>query len=154
MAQKTVITRIDDVEGVKGESIFFPQDRLLYVDQFTGYNPDTQDEHALFSPKTLGDVFEHYSPTKENIELVTEDGDLKYESFLFSEIEDFNDESLIANSETMSYSWSKIEIYQDIARHLKQNRDLNRLLDDASYREALVGLFKTLQAELRSNIKD
>lgn len=150
MKQQTVITRIEEeTTAGAGECLVFPQNRTLYVDRLSGYVPDTKEDRAVFSPKTLNDVFEHYRPAMEGLAVYDEDGDMRYEDFRFGKIEDFDDDNLIAQSETMTASHDKIDIYHDIMRHLERNRDLNRLLNDDEAKSALVDALRALRSEIK-----
>lgn len=149
MKQKTVITCVEEekASGV-GEYIMFPQNKTLYVDRLSGYVPDTKEERAVFTPKTIDDVFAHYRPSKEALSMYSEDGDMRYEDFIFGKIEDFDDDNIIAQSETMTSSSDKIDTYHDIIRHLERNRDLKRVLGDEEAKKALIDALKAMRSEL------
>lgn len=55
MAKKTVITKVLDANAQDGV-IEFPQNRTLYVDQFTDNAPNTDEEREGFKPKNLNDA--------------------------------------------------------------------------------------------------
>ena len=97
MAKKTVITKVLDANAQDG-IIEFPQNRTLYVDQFTDKAPNTDEEREGFRAKNMKDVFEHYQPSKEGVALETEEGGSVYEDFVFRQIKDFEDEQLIEQS--------------------------------------------------------
>jgi len=148
MAVKTVITQLKEQKEGVGIHIWFPQNQTLYVDQFTGYSPDTAEEHAPFSPTTIDDVFDHYKPSIEGILLTTEDGEYRSEDFHFSNVSDFNDEQLIALSETLTDGFCKKETYHTIIRHLERNRDLRRVINNPEARDAFVNALKSIRKEL------
>jgi hypothetical protein len=148
MPQKTVITKIKELGEDSGIRIFFPQNRMLYADQFTGYSPDTAEEQAVFSPTTIDGVFDHYKPCVEGIYLSNEDGDARYEDFRFGGITDFDDEHLIAQSETLSNSVYKRDTYYTLINLLERNRDLRRLISEPEDREALKKVFMAMRKEL------
>lgn len=148
MPQKTVITKVNELGKDGGISLYFPQNRVLYVDQLTGYAPDTSDERAVYSPTTIDDVFDHYRPCIERIFLSNEDGDGFYEDFHFSCISDFDDEKLIMQSETLSNSLYKKDTYYSIIRLLECNRELRRLLSDPEGKKALKEALKMMKSEL------
>ena len=149
MSQKTVITKVSELGEDSGIRMFFPQNRVLYADQFTGYEPDTPDEQKVFRPSTIDDVFDHYHPTKEGIFLADENGEACYEDFKFGSIEDFDDEKLISQSETLSNSLNKRDTYYSIIRLLERNRDLRKILSDPEAKAALRDVFKAMQNELK-----
>ena len=105
MAIKTVINRFLNYydEGL----IEFPQNRMLYADQFTDEGPFTDEDREGFKPRNIKDVFEYYQPHKEGIALKTEDGEVVYENFYFKSIKDFEDNQLIAQSEILRKQESK-----------------------------------------------
>lgn len=148
MPQKTVITKVSELGDEHGMRMFFPQNRILYADQFTGYEPDTTEEHAVFHPSTIDDVFNHYKPKKEGIFLADENGEARYEDFYFGEIEDFDDEKLIAKSEILSNGVRKRDTYYSIIRLLERSRDLRKIIGDPEAKKALCDTFKAMVAEL------
>lgn len=148
MPQKTVITKVNELGKDGGISLYFPQNRVLYVDQLTGYAPDTSDERAVYSPSTIDDVFDHYRPCIEKVFLSNEDGECSYEDFRFSCISDFDDDKLIMQSETLSNSMYKKDTYYSIIRFLECNRELRRLLNDPEGKKALKETLKKMRLEL------
>ncbi len=149
MAKKTVITKVLDANAQEGV-IEFPQNRTLYVDQFTDNAPTTDEEREGFKPKNLNDVFEHYQPSKEGVALETEDGGAVYEDFVFRQIKDFEDEHLIEQSELLSGKKASIDAYNSIIRQLQKNKPLRTALKDKSSRESLLNVLKSLKAEIEA----
>lgn len=150
MSEKTVITKIKEMGEESGIRMFFPQNRVLYADQFTYYAPDTQDERAVFCPSTIDDVFEHYRPILEGITLTDEDGELSNEDLKFGGIRDFDDDRLIAQSTTLSNSIYKKETYYSIIRFLERNRSLRQIMLDTEKKKALTEALKSIKAELET----
>lgn len=101
MASKTVISKVLDAEAVD-VIIEFPQNKTLYVDQFTETVPAHVEEREAFIAKNLKEVFEHYKPCKRNIILSTIDGSEVKENFCFHEIMDFDVEKIIEHSPLLS----------------------------------------------------
>lgn len=149
MAKKTVITKVLDANAQDGV-IEFPQNRTLYVDQFTDNAPNTDEEREGFKPKNLNDVFEHYQPSKEGVALETEEGSAVYEDFEFHQIKDFEDEQLIEQSALLSEKKAKIDAYNSIIRQLQKNKPLRNALKDPSSRESLLNVLKSLKAEIET----
>lgn len=147
MAKKTVITKVLDVDAQDGV-IEFPQNRTLYVDQFTDKAPATDEEREGFKPKNLKEVFEHYQPSKEGVALETEEGGSVYEDFVFRQIKDFEDEQLIEQSALLSDKKAKIDAYNAIIRQLQKNKPLRNALKDPASRESLLNVLKSLKAEI------
>lgn len=147
MARKTVISKVLDVEAQDG-IIEFPQNRILYADQFTDEAPNTDEDREGFKPKNMNDVFEHYQPSKNGVTMETEDGGAVYEDFDFKSIKDFEDEQLIAHSELMSGAKNKIDAYNSVIRQLEKNKTLRNALKDEAARGNLKNALKALLAEL------
>jgi len=147
MARKTVITKVLDVDAQDG-IIEFPQNRTLYADQFTAEAPNTDEEREGFKPKNMKEVFEHYQPSKNGIALETEEGGAVYEDFEFKSIKDFEDESLIANSELLGKEKAKIDAYNAVIRQLEKNKTLRNALKDAKAKGDLKNALAALLAEL------
>lgn len=147
MARKTVITKILDVNAQDG-IIEFPQNRTLYVDQFTDEAPNTDEEREGFKPKNMKEVFEHYQPSKEGIALETEDGGSVYETFVFRQIKDFEDDQLIEQSAQLSDKKAKIDAFNAIIRQLEKNKPLRNALKDAASRGNLITVLKSLLQEI------
>lgn len=147
MARKTVISKVLDADAQDG-IIEFPQNRTLYVDQFTDEAPGTDEDRDGFKPKNMKEVFEHYQPSKNGIALETEDGGSVYENFDFKAIKDFEDEALIAQSELLGAEKGKIDAYNAVIRQLEKNKTLRNTLKDAAARGNLKNALRALLAEL------
>ena len=139
-----LIDRDDDWEGI----LDFPQNRTLYVDQFSGNGPILDNAYDVFSARDMDTVFEKFHPEKE-IELHNEDGEYVSEQFHFRSIDDFEDEQLIAQSELLSTEESKINTYNDIIRQIEKNKNLRSILSDESTRDAVKHTLAILLNELQ-----
>ena len=139
-----LIDRDDDWDGI----LDFPQNRTLYVDQFSGDGPILDNAYDVFSARDMDTVFEKFHPEKE-IELHNEDGEYVSEQFHFRSIDDFEDEQLIAQSELLSTEESKINTYNDIIRQIEKNKNLRSILSDESTRDAVKHTLAILLNELQ-----
>ncbi len=148
MAVKTVITQLKEQKEGSGIHLLFPQNQTFYVDQFTGYAPDTSEERAVFTPTTIDDVFVYYKPSVGGILLTNEDGEYRSEDFHFGSVSDYDDDQLIAQSETLTDGFCKKEAYHTMIRHLQRNRDLRHLMSDPEAREAFANALKMMRKEL------
>lgn len=149
MAKKTVITKV--LNGPAEDGIIeFPQNRTLYADQFTDEGPLSDDDREGFKAQNMKEVFEHYQPSKEDVALETEDGGSVYEDFDFKSINDFEDESLIAQSELLSTEKGKIDAFNSVIRQLEKNKTLRNTLKDESARGNLKNALKALLAEIEN----
>ena len=154
MSQRTVISQVAEIGKEGDNTMFFPQNRTLYADQFTGYAPDTNEEFSVFSPRTIDEVFEHYRPGKEGIFLSDENGESRYENFVFGSIKDFEDDGLISQSEILSDGVYKKDTYYSIIHNVERNRELKRLLGDKDAKKALRNAFKAIRNELKDIPKE
>lgn len=147
MARKTVISKVLDADAQDG-IIEFPQNRTLYADQFTDEAPNTDEDREGFKPKNMKEVFEHYQPSKNGLALETEEGGAVYENFEFKSIKDFEDESLIAQSELLGAEKGKIDAYNSVIRQLEKNKTLRNTLKDEAARGNLKNALTALLAEI------
>lgn len=148
MSKYKVVTKLPDNDSPALDGIIvFPQNRTLYVDQFTDEAPDSDEEREVFSPKCMKDVFDYYRPQKD-IDLNTEDGLSVHEYFCFKSIEDFEDKHLIAQSELLSTENDKIETIKAVIKQLKDNFTLHNVLKDDSSRDDLKNALKALHEEI------
>lgn len=102
----------------------FPQNRTLYVDQFTEDGPISGEDRTPFQARDLEDAFLHFKPCMD-IELLTEEGESVTESFSFRSIDDFEDEQLIGQSEILNSSFQKIENYNDSIWRTERDKSLS-----------------------------
>lgn len=147
MARISVITSDKENETQEG-IIVFPQNRTLYVDQFTDEIPADDEEREVFKPRNMRDVFDYYRPTKHDIELETEEGEVVYEDFSFYSIEDFEDNQLIAHSALLWTEQNKIDAYKTIFRQLKENKTLQNVIKDDASCADLKNALKALLSEI------
>lgn len=148
MAKKTVISKVLDAEAVDG-IIEFPQNKTLYVDQFTDMAPVKPG--AVFQPETMEDVFEHYQPEKRNVQMSDIEGRPVKENFKFNAIKDFDDKELIKQSAYLSQQKAAMESYKTIEQQLIKNKVLRRAFEDEESRKHLVVALQALLAELEKN---
>lgn len=148
MAKKTVISKVLDAEAVDG-IIEFPQNKTLYVDQFTDMAPVKPGE--VFQPETMEDVFEHYHPEKRNIQMQDLEGRSIKEDFKFNAIKDFDDKELIKQSAYLSQQKAAIDSYKTIEQQMIKNKVLRRAFEDEESRRHLVVALQALLAELEKN---
>lgn len=146
MATKTVISKYTGLEAVDGV-IEFPQDKTLYVDQFTDIPPIKSGE--VFKPQTLADVFDHYKPEKKGVRMVNTEGQLVKENFKFNAISDFDDKNLIEQSPYLRNQQEAVDAYKNIEQQLMRNKVLRRAIGDDDSRKNLVKALQALLAELQ-----
>jgi len=149
MARKSVISKVLDADAQDG-IIEFPQNRTLYADQFTDEAPNTDEDREGFKPRNMNEVFEHYQPSKNDVALETEDGGTVYESFGFKSIKDFEDDSLIEQSELLGSEKGKIDAFNSVIRQLEKNKTLRSTLKDEVARGNLLNALKALLAEIET----
>lgn len=147
MARKTVITKVLDAEAQDG-IIEFPQNRTLYVDQFTAVPQADEEMLEPFKATSMKSVFEHYQPAVEGVEMVTEEGETLSEDFEFRSLKDFDDNTLISQSSHLSGEQAKIDAYNAVVRQLEKNKTLRNALKDGAARGQLTNALKALLAEL------
>lgn len=147
MAKKTVISKVLDAEAVDG-IIEFPQNKTLYVDQFTDMAPIKPGE--VFQPETMEDVFEHYQPEKRNVQMRDLEGRSIKEDFKFGAIKDFDDKELIKQSPFLSQQKSTMDAYKNIEQQMIKNKILRHAFEDEESKKHLIAALQALLAELES----
>lgn len=146
MATKTVISKYTGMDAADGV-IEFPQDKTLYVDQFTDMAPVRPGE--VFQPQTMSDVFDHYKPVKKNVKMTNEDGATVKEDFRFTAVSDFDDKKMIENSPYLKSRQDAVAAYNNIENRLRQNKHLRAAVTDDDARQSLVKALQALLAELQ-----
>ncbi len=148
MAKKTVISKVLDAEAVDG-IIEFPQNKTLYVDQFTDMAPVKPGD--VFQPETMEDVFVHYQPEKHNVQMFDLEGRLIKENFRFNALKDFDDKELIKQSAYLSQQRTMIDSYKTIEQQMIKNKVLRRAFENEDSRKHLIVALQSLLAELENN---
>lgn len=148
MAKKTVISKVLDAEAVDG-IIEFPQNKTLYIDQFTDMAPIKPGE--VFQPETMEDVFEYYQPEKRNVQMLDLEGRPVKENFKFNAIKDFDDKELIKQSTYLSQRKAAIDSYKTIEQQLIKNKVLRRAFEDEESKKHLIAALQALLAELEND---
>ena len=148
MAKKTVISKVLDAEAVDG-IIEFPQNKTLYVDQFTDMAPVKPGD--VFQPETMEDVFNFYKPEKKNVQMLDLEGKPVKENFKFNAIKDFDDKELIKQSPYLAQQKSAVDSYKTIEQQLIKNKILRRAYENEESRKHLIVALQALLAELENN---
>lgn len=148
MATKTVISKVLDAEAVDG-IIEFPQNKTLYVDQFTDMAPVKPGD--VFQPETMEDVFNFYKPEKKNVQMLDLEGKPVKENFKFNAIKDFDDKELIKQSPYLAQQKSAVDSYKTIEQKLIKNKVLRRAYENEESRKHLIVALQALLAELENN---
>lgn len=148
MAKKTVISKVLDAEAVDG-IIEFPQNKTLYVDQFTDMAPIKPGD--VFQPETMEDVFERYQPEKRGVQMLDLEGRPIRENFKFNAIKDFDDKELVKQSAYLGQQKETIESYKTIEQQLIKNKVLRRAFENEESRKHLLSALQALLAELDKN---
>ena len=131
----------------------FPQNKTLYIDQFTVDGPLSDEDRKRHQCADMNDLFEKFKPFC-NIELLNEEGEFVPERFAFNSIDDFDDERLIENSPFLEEKQHAIEIYQGIIHQLEKNKALRSTLDDNNTRLELEKFLDVLANELSNGAEN
>ena len=148
MAKKTVISKVLDAEAVDG-IIEFPQNKTLYVDQFTDMAPVKPGD--VFQPETMEDVFNHYQPEKRNVQMLDLEGRPVKENFKFNALKDFDDKELIKQSAYLGQQKATIDSFKTIEQQLIKNKVLRRAFENEESRKHLIIALQSLLAKLEKN---
>lgn len=145
MTSKTVFAETTYDEAIAGIREV-PQDKTLYIDQFTDMAPVKPGE--IFQPETVEDVFEHYKPEKKGVQMSDQEGRPIRENFRFTAIKDFDDKQLIEQSPYLHQQRAMMDSYKNIEQQLIKNKVLRRAFEDEEGRKNLVNALRALLAEL------
>lgn len=148
MARKTVISKLIPEETQDGV-IGFPQNRTLYVDKFTDEGPLSDEDRKGFQAKNIAQAFSHYNPSKI-IEITTQEGISTDEKFEFKNIDDFSDNRLIDQSETLHDTKAQVDAYSSVINKLEKNKTLRSALNDEASRNELQNALEALLEEIRN----
>lgn len=146
MIRKKIITKSMDA-GYEDDIIIFPQNNTLYVDQFTDKAPYTDEDRGPFRPRNMKDVFDHYQPCVEDIELKTENGESVIECFFFHSIEDFDDKQLIQQSELLSELKAKMDVHGELIQKFQFLHEDAFLRDIKQYQKELSQWVRIFECE-------
>lgn len=152
MVGKHVISDTNDADNRVGDVVVFPQNRVLYADQFTGDAPEGAYEKRLISPRDISEVFAEFKPSKQGICLETEEGGTICEDMEFHCIEDFDDDSLIRQSPTLSECEARIETLNAVMINIQRNREFSRVINCQDDREVLCEVLEAFINELSETI--
>lgn len=133
--------RIDPSEAVAS----IPQNRSLIVEHLTAEDP--VNPQAINGLSTIEEVFSHFAPTVD-IEFEDDEGRKIIENFKFNSIADFGVKNMTENSPFMNQLNKQKEFYEMLIKQLRSNKVLQRVLEDAQAREALITSLVTLREEL------
>lgn len=152
MVGKHVISESIDVGNRVGGTVIFPQNRVLYADQFTGDAPEGAYEKKMISPRDISEVFAEFKPTKQGICLETREGGTVCEDMEFRSIEDFDDDNLICQSSTLSECEARIETLNAVMRNIQRNRSFISVMNCQEDRVALCEVIEAFINELSETI--
>ncbi|MBD0332193.1 MAG: hypothetical protein ICV66_06020 [Chitinophagaceae bacterium] len=122
-----------------------PQNRVLLAEKLTA-DPPIKPE-IIEGLNNVEQVFEYFKP-KINVELETEEGTQRQETFSFKGLSDFGVKGITAQSNLLNELTLKKEQYQKIIRQLKMNKLLKQALTDERSKESLVMVLSALIMEL------
>ena len=152
MVSKHVISEVNDAESRVGGAVLFPQNKVLYADQFTGDAPEGKYEKKLISPRDISEVFAEFKPSIQSICLETEEGGTICEDMEFSCIEDFDDDRLIRQSPSLLDCDARIETLNAVVRNLQHNRSFNSMMNNPEDRNALREVLEAFISELSETL--
>lgn len=152
MVSKHVISEAIDTDSSVGGAVIFPQNRVLYADQFTGDAPEGAYEKKLISPRDISEVFVEFKPSKQDICLEKADGETICEDFEFHNVEDFDDDHLIHQSPSLSECEARIETLNAVLRNIQRNRVFCNVMNCKEDREGLCEVLQAFIDELSETI--
>ena len=128
----------------------FPQNRTLYIDQFTEFGPANNQERVIHQVGNIKEAFQLFNPVMD-IELCNEEGASITENYVITSIEDFIDDNLISQSEHLKATEDRIDVYNNIIRQLERNNVLCDTINEDSAFQSLKNTIKTIINDLLKN---
>lgn len=125
-----------------------PFNRTLLVEKLTAEDPINPEKVEKLS--TIEEVFAHFKP---NIDVTFEDenGQEIDENFKFNTVADFLLKNMMKSSPFLKDLESQKNFYNKTMKQLRSNKILQKALQDAESKEALIDALKVLLAELEEN---
>ena len=139
--------RVDASESIAA----IPDNRTLLVEQLTADEPINPD--VIESLTTIEKVFAHYKP-KVDIELKNQDGERVNETLHFTSVGDFSVKNMTTQSPFLNELKASKDFYEGLKKQLRSNKVLQKALENAESRQALLEALKGIQAELEAADKD
>lgn len=103
---------------------------------------------SIVSVKSTNEVFEHYKP-KAEVNLETNSGKLKQETFHFNKLEDFDIHAIAKQSSLLQSQKEKENYFLEVVRQIKQQDALKKILADKTLRVGLLELIQSLKVQLK-----
>ncbi|MEG0517690.1 MAG: hypothetical protein RR555_02315 [Bacteroidales bacterium] len=133
--------RVDPSEAIAS----IPQNRSLIIEHLTAEDP--VNPRAITGLSTIEEVFSHFAPTID-IEFEDDEGGKITENFKFNCVADFGVKNMTENSPFMNHLNRQKEFYEMLMKQLRSNKVLQRVLEDAQAKEALITSLVALREEL------
>ncbi len=133
--------KIDASESIAA----IPENRTLLVEQLTSGEPVNPE--AAMGLATIEQVFAHFKPRTE-VEFTNEEGQPVEETFHFASVGDFSVKNLTEQSRFLKGLDTQKEFYDNLIKQLRSNKVLQRALENAESKEALIEALKGVIAEL------
>lgn len=133
--------KVDASEGINAIS----NNKTLLAQQLTDKAP-TKPE-VVQGLTTVEAVFEHFKPTVK-VEMESEDGMEVKETLGFTNVGDFNPKSLIERSVYLSEVNDRKLAYIQILKQVKSNKVLQKIINNADSKAALLSALEELVKEL------
>ena len=124
-----------------------PPSRTLYVAAFNN-NPEMEKVTGL---ETVQDVFEHFKP-QIDAEFQDEEGAPVFETMSFQKMKDFSPDGMLEQSPFLKELSEKEYNYDRFYKNLKNNRQLQKALNDPETRAAYASALQTLISELKESL--
>lgn len=124
------------------------QNRTLVLQKMTADAPFVPE--ITEGLKTVDEVFEHFQP-KVDVNFETSEGTEKDETLNFSNLGDFTQKGLIAQSDFLQGLNSQKEDGLKFLKQLKSNKILNAVLNNPEAKSAYIDALQTMLAELEAS---
>lgn len=124
-----------------------PPSRTLYVAPFNNM-PDKEKVHGL---ETMEAVFNYFKPEIE-VEFQNEEGAPVFETIQFGKMKDFDPQGIAEQSPFLKEVAAKEYNYDRFYKNLKNNRQLQKALNDQASRAAYLNAIQRMIDELKESL--
>lgn len=125
-----------------------PQNRTMFVGMLTSEEPISPE--AVGDLKTVEEVYAKFQPNVD-VEFENMDGQTVKENFRFTNTVDFQVKKMTENSPFLGSLAIKKEFYEKLVKQLRTNKVLQKALENAESRQAMVQALTQLKNELKES---
>lgn len=125
-----------------------PENKTLIIEKLTDEEPVNPE--VVRGLTTIEQVFGHYRPEKE-VEFENAEGKSVTENFYFNTVGDFSVKNMTEQSQFLKSINTEKNFYENLVKQLRSNKVLQRALENAESKSAMIEVLQYVLAELEEN---